>query len=321
MKVRSIWFSGCIFLSTTLTFGKEYKLWYNAPATVWEEALPIGNGRIGAMVYGNPLQEVYQLNEESIWSGYPQDWNNPKAANALPQVREAVDRGDYAKASELWKANAQGPYTARYLPMANLMLDQLTRGEARNLYRELNISNALSTVTYEADGVKYRRTSFISYPDQVMVIKIAADRPQAVSLHIRLNSLLRYTVQTKGEKTLILNGKAPAYVANRDYDPHQVVYDDKRGTQFKVQVELLPDGGHCEANDSALTVRNANEVVLLLSAVTDFGNKKMTLKKCKRPYQELLQRHTDDHQQLFNRLQLSLGTENLQKKHSPPTNV
>ena len=317
MKVRSIWFSGCIFLSTTLTFGKEYKLWYNAPATVWEEALPIGNGRIGAMVYGNPLQEVYQLNEESIWSGYPQDWNNPKAANALPQVREAVDRGDYAKASELWKANAQGPYTARYLPMANLMLDQLTRGEARNLYRELNISNALSTVTYEADGVKYRRTSFISYPDQVMVIKIAADRPQAVSLHIRLNSLLRYTVQTKGEKTLILNGKAPAYVANRDYDPHQVVYDDKRGTQFKVQVELLPDGGHCEANDSALTIRNANEVVLLLSAVTDFGNKKMTLKKCKRPYQELLQRHTDDHQQLFNRLQLSLGTENLQKEALP----
>ena len=317
MKVRSIWFSGCIFLSTTLTFGKEYKLWYNAPATVWEEALPIGNGRIGAMVYGNPLQEVYQLNEESIWSGYPQDWNNPKAANALPQVREAVDRGDYAKASELWKANAQGPYTARYLPMANLMLDQLTRGEARNLYRELNISNALSTVTYEADGVKYRRTSFISYPDQVMVIKIAADRPQAVSLHIRLNSLLRYTVQTKGEKTLILNGKAPAYVANRDYDPHQVVYDDKGGTQFKVQVELLPDGGHCEANDSALTVRNANEVVLLLSAVTDFGNKKMTLKKCKRPYQELLQRHTDDHQQLFNRLQLSLGTENLQKEALP----
>ena len=317
MKVRSIWFSGCIFLSTTLTFGKEYKLWYNAPATVWEEALPIGNGRIGAMVYGNPLQEVYQLNEESIWSGYPQDWNNPKAANALPQVREAVDRGDYAKASELWKTNAQGPYTARYLPMANLMLDQLTRGEARNLYRELNISNALSTVTYEADGVKYRRTSFISYPDQVMVIKIAADRPQAVSLHIRLNSLLRYTVQTKGEKTLILNGKAPAYVANRDYDPHQVVYDDKRGTQFKVQVELLPDGGHCEANDSALTVRNANEVVLLLSAVTDFGNKKMTLKKCKRPYQELLQRHTDDHQQLFNRLQLSLGTENLQKEALP----
>ena len=317
MKVRSIWFSGCIFLSTTLTFGKEYKLWYNAPATVWEEALPIGNGRIGAMVYGNPLQEVYQLNGESIWSGYPQDWNNPKAANALPQVREAVDRGDYAKASELWKANAQGPYTARYLPMANLMLDQLTRGEARNLYRELNISNALSTVTYEADGVKYRRTSFISYPDQVMVIKIAADRPQAVSLHIRLNSLLRYTVQTKGEKTLILNGKAPAYVANRDYDPHQVVYDDNRGTQFKVQVELLPDGGHCEANDSALTVRNANEVVLLLSAVTDFGNKKMTLKKCKRPYQELLQRHTDDHQQLFNRLQLSLGTENLQKEALP----
>ena len=85
MKVRSIWFSGCIFLSTTLTFGKEYKLWYNAPATVWEEALPIGNGRIGAMVYGNPLQEVYQLNEESIWSTASRTCGNAFAALGLFQ--------------------------------------------------------------------------------------------------------------------------------------------------------------------------------------------------------------------------------------------
>lgn len=154
-----------------------------------------------------------------------------------------------------------------------------------------------------------------------MVIKIAADRPQAVSLHIRLNSLLRYTVQTKGEKTLILNGKAPAYVANRDYDPHQVVYDDKRGTQFKVQVELLPDGGHCEANDSALTVRNANEVVLLLSAVTDFGNKKMTLKNASVP----IRNYCNDTRMTISNSSTACNYHWAQrickKKHSPPTNV
>lgn len=317
MKVRSILFAVYIFFSMLTAVGKDYKLWYNAPASVWEEALPIGNGRIGAMVYGNPLQEVYQLNEESVWSGYPQDWNNPKAADALPLVRKAVEQGDYARASELWKAHAQGPYTARYLPMANLMLDQLTRGEARNLYRELTLSNALSTVTYEADGVNYRRTSFISYPDQVMVIKITADHPQSISLNVRLNSLLRYSVQAKDAKTLLLNGKAPAYVANRDYDAHQVVYDEQRGTQFKVQVKLIPAGGRCEAEDSVLTVRDANEVVLLLSAVTTYRDKKMKLKECKRPYRELLQRHTDDYQQLFNRMQLSLGAENPQKATLP----
>ena len=94
------------------------KLWYNARLPYGKKLFLSVTDVSEAMVYGNPLQEVYQLNEESIWSGYPQDWNNPKAANALPQVREAVDRGDYAKTSELWKANAQGPYTARYLPMA-----------------------------------------------------------------------------------------------------------------------------------------------------------------------------------------------------------
>ena len=92
MKVRSIWFSGCIFLSTTLTFGKEYKLWYNAPATVWEEALPIGNGRIGAMVYGGTDRERLQVNEESIWLGGPVNRHNPDAKENLPKIRQPQSR-------------------------------------------------------------------------------------------------------------------------------------------------------------------------------------------------------------------------------------
>ena len=237
MKVKSLLFSGWMLFSAVSGYGKDYKLWYDAPATVWEEALPLGNGRIGAMVYGNPTQEVYQLNEETLWSGYPQDCNNPKAAEVLPLVRKAVDEGDYVKASALWKENAQGPYTARYLPLANLMLSQPTEKQSKNIYRDLNISNATATVTYEADGVKYRRTSFISYPDQVMVVKMEADKKQSVSLDVRLNSLLRYQVKATAQDELLLDGKAPSYVANRDYDPRQVIYHDQLGLKFKVNAE------------------------------------------------------------------------------------
>lgn len=314
MKVKSLLFSGWMLFSAVAGFGKDYKLWYDAPATVWEEALPLGNGRIGAMVYGNPLQEIYQLNEETLWSGYPQDCNNPKAAEALPLVREAVNRGDYTEASALWKANAQGPYTARYLPMANLMLSQPAQKQPKNIYRELNISNAIATVNYEVDGVKYRRTSFISSPDGVMVIKLEADKKQSVSLNVSLNSLLRYQVKTVGQSILLLDGKAPSYVANREYDPRQVIYHDQLGLKFKVQVELLPKGGTYASNDSILSIYNADEVVLLLSAATDFRQPEIKPTTCKRTYDDLKDRHIKDYQQLFNRVELSLGKSEPEKE-------
>ena len=317
MKVKSLLFSGWMLFSAVSGYGKDYKLWYDAPATVWEEALPLGNGRIGAMVYGNPTQEVYQLNEETLWSGYPQDCNNPKAAEVLPLVRKAVDEGDYVKASALWKENAQGPYTARYLPLANLMLSQPTEKQSKNIYRDLNISNATATVTYEADGVKYRRTSFISYPDQVMVVKMEVDKKQSVSLDVRLNSLLRYQVKATAQDELLLDGKAPSYVANRDYDPRQVIYHDQLGLKFKVKVKLLSKGGTYASGDSLLSIRNADEVTLLLSAATDFYQPEIKLSDCNRTYEELIDRHLKDYQPLFNRVELSLGKNSPEKEKLP----
>ena len=308
MKIKGLLLLGCTLFYTVSGFGKEYKLWYNAPATVWEEALPIGNGRIGAMVYGNPLQEVYQLNEETLWSGYPKDCNNPKAAEALPLVREAINQREYAKAGTLWKANAQGPYTARFLPMANLMVSQQTQQQAQNVYRDLSISDATATVTYEVDGIKYRRTSFISYPDQVMVVKIEANKRQSISLNVRLNSLLHHQVKAIGQRELLLDGKAPSYVANRDYDPRQVVYHDQLGMKFKVKVKLLSKGGVYESGDSLLSIRQADEVVLLLSAATDFEQSPIRLNDCERTYDELIDRHLKDYHSLFDRVKLSLGT-------------
>ncbi|MDE6062802.1 MAG: glycoside hydrolase family 95 protein, partial [Duncaniella sp.] len=168
------------------------KLWYDTPATKWEEALPLGNGRLGAMVFGNPLDELYQLNEETLWSGAPGDKNNPKAKMALDAIRAAVDAGDYALARRLWKENGQGPYTARYLPLADMRIRMLTPGEPSALYRDLNLDDATATVSYELDGVRYERTSFISYPDQTLVVRLEADIPDAISFDLSLTSKLRY---------------------------------------------------------------------------------------------------------------------------------
>ncbi len=134
------------------TITREYKLWYDKPAAVWEEALPLGNGRLGAMVFGDPLKEVYQLNEETLWSGGPGEWNNPQAKEVLPDIRQAVNQENYEKAGELWKKYAQGPYTARYLPLANLNLTMQVEGEVTNLYRDLNISQSTATVQFEANA-------------------------------------------------------------------------------------------------------------------------------------------------------------------------
>lgn len=323
-------------LATSIAYSQnadrsELKLWYDKPATYWEEALPLGNGRIGAMVYGNPLKEVYQLNEETLWSGAPGDLNNPKARTALADIRKAVDEGDYIKAGDLWKDNAQGPYSARYLPMGYLKLDMLVNGEPQKVYRDLNISRAVATVKFEVDGTQYTRTSFISYPDQVMVVKLQANAKSAISLDVTVDSKLRFTIQPLGDNGLRLIGKAPSHVAHRAHDPNQIVYDScGEGTNFEMQTKVLLKGGRLTQNDTLLSIRNAHEVTLLLSAATSYNGidkspglegkdpSVMASKHMKQAtgtdYQTLLKRHTTDYQTMFGRVQLSLGSAGADKE-------
>lgn len=306
------------------TLTPQLKLWYDKPASIWEEALPLGNGRLGAMVFGNPLQEVYQLNEETLWSGAPKDFNNPKAKGALANVRQAVNDGDYMKARELWRNNAQGPYTARYLPMGYLKLNMRTNGEAKKIYRDLNISRSVATVEFEVDGVKYTRTSFISYPDQVMVVSLKANVKNTISLDVIIDSELRFATERLSTNGLRLIGKAPSYVANRSYDPNQIVYDEHgEGMNFEMQTKVLQKGGRLEQSDTVLSIRNANEVILFLSAATSYNGmdkspglagKKTSIDASRHmeqavamDYQTLLHNHLADYQKLFNRVQLSLG--------------
>jgi len=315
------------FCSSDKQSSTDLKLWYDAPARIWEEALPLGNGSLGAMVFGNPLNEVYQMNEETLWSGPMEERNNPLGPAALPKIREAIDKGDYKLAESLWKNNSQGPYTARYLPLANLLLNMHSEGnDVEDFHRDLNISDATATVSYRINDVEYRRSSFISFPDRVMVIQLEADKKEAVSFDLGINSDLRYETLIDGNK-LILKGKAPYYVANRKYDPNQILYSNEKdgpGMNFEVHLLLIPQGGNIETNDSVLSLSNANSATIIVAAATSYhqdsfeqsstdltsaGTKaeEYLTKAQALGYKKLISRHREDYKNLFDRVILNLG--------------
>jgi len=315
------------FCSSDNQSSKGLKLWYDAPAKVWEEALPLGNGSFGAMVFGNPLNEVYQLNEETLWSGPIKERNNPLGPTALPKIREAINHGDYKLAENLWKNNSQGPYTARYLPLANLLLHMHgEENDVEDFYRDLNLSDATVNVSYRINDVQYKRSSFISFPDRVMVIQLETDKKKALSFDLGLNSDLHYETSIDGNK-LTLKGKAPYYVANRNYDPNQILYSSEKdgpGLNFEVQILVIPQGGNIEADDSVLSLVNANSATVIVAAATSYhqdsfeqssadilsaGKKveEFLTKAQKLGYKKLLGKHTEDYKLLFDRVTLTLG--------------
>jgi alpha-L-fucosidase 2 len=166
-------------------------LWYRTPATTWNEALPIGNGRLGAMVFGGVEQEHLQLNEETLWSGGPYDPVVKGAAAALPEIRRLLFLGDIARAHDLFGRRMMGkPYEQmKYQPLGDLLLDFPKTGAATDYRRELDLDRAMTRVTYRAAGVTYTREVFVSAPDQVLVMRLTADRPGAVTFSAVLHGV------------------------------------------------------------------------------------------------------------------------------------
>lgn len=304
------------------------KLWYTRPAVAWEEALPLGNAFTGAMVFGGTNHEHYQLNDHNLWSGYPDAGNNPQGPEYLAEVRKAVFDNEFDKAAALWKKHLQGPYSARYLPLGDLLLNfNLKDSSATHYYRDLDLNNAVATVRFEADGVHYRRESFISYPDKVLVIRVTADKPGAINFTANLQSKLHYSVAAGSSNKLILKGKAPTYVANREYEPRQVIYNEPEGEgmSFQIDLKIKNTGGKVTAADSTLKVTGANEVVIYLTEATSFNGFDKSpglqgkdpameantgmLAASKKTYQQLKQKHIADYQRLFKRIEITLGAD------------
>jgi alpha-L-fucosidase 2 len=301
------------------------RLWYTRPAERWVEALPLGNGRLGAMVFGGVDQEHLQLNEDSLWAGMPRDPNNPRARAALLRVREALFQDDFERANELCKA-MQGPFTQPYLTLGDLYVDFDHTGEVTDYERDLDLERAVASVRYTAGGVTYTRESFCTYPDNVLVMRIACDRPGALSFSVRLESPLRTISASRNGALLVMHGKAPKHVDpaghERD-DPIQYDPDGGEGLNFETHLRLRVTGGSVHEEKERLEVVGADEAVIILSAATSFNGfdrspglqgkdaaavaaSELAVAEAK-PYTELLRAHVEDYRALFTRVTLDLG--------------
>ena len=320
-----------IFFLTTIYYSAfsqgefDLELWYTKPASVWEEALPLGNGKLGAMVYGGPETEHFSLNDNTLWSGAPTPGNAENGPAILQQVRRAVFDEDYGRAGELWK-KMHGPYTARYLPMGDLFLNfNFSEKEVKNYSRSLDLNKAITTTEFNVEGVKYFRESFISFPDKVLVIRLSASQKGSISFSADMTTQLKLKEKVVDGNEMSLLGKAPKYVAHRDSEPEQIVYDsfDGEGTNFEIKIKIETNGGELSEKDNMLHVSNADEVWITLASATSFnGFNKSPGLRGKNPtkeltdiykniqgknYGKLKNSHVTDYQNLFQRVSLQFA--------------
>ena len=330
VRLRRLALAATLFsAAATAGAGEPLRLRYEGPAAVWTEALPIGNGRLGAMVFGGVVAERLQLNEATLWSGGPREWNNPGARDALAEVRAAIFAGDFVKATDLTK-RLQGPYTQSYQPLGDLRLQ--FSGEAGGpptaYERSLDLDRGVTRVRYRVGATTFTREAFSSFPDQVVVLRLTSDQPGRLALTVGADSPLRYSAETDGRDTLVLRGRAPAhvdpsYLASKD----PIRYDDgaePEGMTFELRVRAVVEGGRLTSGGSTLAIAKADTVTLLISAGTSFdgpdkspgrGGRDPSAAARRplegahgRPYEDLLARHVADHQRLFQRVALDLGS-------------
>ncbi|RZM24664.1 MAG: glycoside hydrolase family 95 protein, partial [Pedobacter sp.] len=187
---------------------RSLKLWYDKPAEkVWEAALPIGNGRIAAMVYGNPAAELIKLNESTVWSGGPNRNDNPKALAALPGVRQLIFEGKYDEADKLAAANIPSPINGmNYQLVGNLNINFPGHEVYTDYYRELDIETAVTKTNYAVGGVKFTREVFASLTDQVIIVHLTADKAGQLTFSADMQSLQKSAVTTRNNDELILTG-------------------------------------------------------------------------------------------------------------------
>lgn len=320
-----------ILVVSTANFAQQnLKLWYDKPASKWIEALPIGNGRIGAMVFGGVENELIQLNETTLWSGGPAKKNvNPEAYSYLQPIREALDKEDYQLATDLCK-KMQGYFSESFLPLGDLVIKQDLKGfQIKNYYRDLSLNNATSTSRYTINGIVYEREIFISAPNNVMAMRITASRPKSITLDINLSSNLSKSIVAINNNQLVMNGKAPSRVDPSYYNPkgrEPILLTDTtgcNGMRFQSNIKAVLKDGFVKADTDGLHVRDASEVILYLTAATSFNGfdkcpdsegkdekaiaKSLLNKALKLSYNELKERHVLDYQKYFNRVSLDLA--------------
>jgi len=284
-------------------------VWLRQPAAKWDQGLPIGNGRLGAMILGGVVSERIQINEDTLWAGGPYDPSSAEALEALPEARRLIFEGKFAEAHALIgkKMMARPLKQMPYQTAGDLLLKFPDVAEASDYRRELDLDTAVARVTYTAGGVKFTREAFASAPDQTIVVRLAADKPGKLDFTATLASPQKVTVKAAEPGLLVMDGTSG--------DAQGI----KGSVRFQVRVRVRADGGKVAVAGNGLTVSGANSAVLLVSAATSYVNYKDTsadpearAKACMakagdKPYERLLADHVADYQKLFRRVTLNVG--------------
>lgn len=289
----------------------ELKLRYDRPSgKVWEAALPVGNGRLAAMVYGNPESELIRLNENTVWSGSPNRNENPHALAALPEIRQLIFDGKMKEASQMAEKNIQAEKINGmcYQPVGDLELAFPGHEQYTGYARELDLQTAVAATSYTVNGVKYTRQVFASIPDQAIIIQLTASKPGSITFNAGMKSPQKSNVVTSGNNELVLSGIS----GDKDGVPGKV--------KFQSQVRFKTSGGKATADGNTISVTGADAVTIYVSVATNFVNyadvsgdevKRTTAFMSKvwpKNFAGLLKDHIAAYQHFFNRVQLDLGT-------------
>jgi alpha-L-fucosidase 2 len=321
-------------------------LWYRTPAQVWTDALAIGNGRLGAMIFGNPEKDRFQLNDITVWSGgpMPNADDRPDAYKALPAIRDALSKGNYAAATALGRANltttGQGDsdYWPSYETLGDLNFDfKLGDGDVTNYLRWLDIERAISGVDFTVEGVTYHRESFSSAPDHAIVTHLTADHPGKISFTLHLSRVTAATTTALGEDTLIMKGDTtfppqparpgmpPVTTGPRagfpGFPPRPAQNARPGNLDYEAQVRVKTVGGSVKAEGDHLVIEGADEATVFLAAGTsyilDWDKKykgadphaavaKQLQTVSIKSYAAVKATHIADYQKLFNRVKFDL---------------
>lgn len=299
----------------------DHILWYNQPAQYFEESLVVGNGKIGASIFGGVNSDQLYLNDATLWTGGPVDANmNPEAYKNLPAVREALKNENYKLADQL-NRKLQGKFSESYAPLGTLFINFKHNAKAENYYRELNIGEAVSKVSYEVNGVKFSREYFISHPDQIMVIKLTSSKKGALNFDLKFTSLLHFITFQK-EGMIRIKGKAPSHAAPKYLDDIPK-FDENKGTRFSTLLKIKNIDGSIISSDSSLGLKNGTEALVFVSIATSFNGfdkdpvkdglndesivEDIMMKSFPKSFTQLKNSHIQDYQSMFNRVSLHLG--------------
>jgi len=283
-------------------------LWYRQPARDWVEALPIGNGRLGAMVFGGVADERLQLNEDSLWDGYPRDTSNPDSLKALPEIRRLLFAGKNREAVDLAGRTMMGR-PSRVLPyqsLGDLLLECPGLPAVTNYRRVLDLDTGIVTVTYQHAGAQFTREIFASAPAGVLVARFTCDRPK------RLN--LRLTLKRERDAACGADPADPAAIVLRGRIHRLDDRQQERGLKFAARVQAVADGGRVSVANGVLSVADANAVTLLVDGATNYrgGDPEQVCRDrvaaaAKRSFAELCAAHVKDFQSFMRRVHLDLG--------------